>query len=78
MTEKQAKEYWQKLQSYKPKNEIEKLLIDAYWDGFNQAHYSNVHPDLFPPKECEQAGLEYLQKLRIEGRINRALAGNGT
>lgn len=76
MTEKQIKEYYKKLESYKPKNDIERLLIQAYYDGFNQAHYSNVHPDLFPQKECEQAGLEYLQKLRIDGSISRALEGN--
>lgn len=76
MTEKKITEYYKKLQSYKPKNDIERLLIQAYYDGFNQAHYSNVHPDLFPPKECEQAGLEYLEKIRIDGSISRALAGN--
>lgn len=37
-------------------------IKEAYFDGFNQAHYAHVHPELFPAgiKECEQAAEEYM------------------
>jgi hypothetical protein len=41
---------------------IKKRVLEAYYDGFNQAHYSWMHPDLFPPKECQSAGEEYIAK----------------
>lgn len=44
-------------QSILPQERNQKL--NDYWAGFNQAHYSHMHPDLCPPKECEQAGYDY-------------------
>lgn len=47
---------------YDALKEIEELKSHvriAYFDGFNQAHYSHLHPDVCPPKEIEQAADEY-------------------
>jgi hypothetical protein len=42
-----------------PEAEIEKRILDAYYAGFNQSHYSHVHPETFPAKTCEYGGAEY-------------------
>jgi hypothetical protein len=41
---------------------IKELILEACYAGFNQAHYSHMHPEICPPKECESAGKEYLAK----------------
>lgn len=44
---------------------LEKLkerFLSAYYAGFNQAHYSHMHPDTFEVKECQSAGEEYMVK----------------
>ena len=35
-------------------------LMDAYYAGFNQSHYSTLHPDVVPPKEMTAACDEWL------------------
>lgn len=40
--------------------EKKKIAKEAYFDGFNQAHYSHLHPETFPVKECETAAQEYM------------------
>lgn len=40
--------------------EAKDKMRTAYYDGFNQAHYSHLHPDICPPKEIEQAADEYI------------------
>lgn len=37
-------------------------IEQAYFAGFNQAHYSHVHPEAFPVKECETAAAEYMNE----------------
>jgi len=47
------------------REELEKArysMRECYYDGFNQAHYSHLHPDVCPPKEMEQAATEYFNK----------------
>jgi len=41
---------------------IKRRILSAYYDGFNQAHYSHVHPEQFETKSCESAGAEYWEK----------------
>src|SRR6185312_3283038 len=41
---------------------IKQRILTAYYAGFNQAHYSHVHPESFEVKECQSAGEEYLLK----------------
>jgi len=47
------------------REELDKALSsmrECYYDGFNQAHYSHLHPDVCPPKELERAANEYFNK----------------
>jgi len=41
---------------------IKERFLSAYYAGFNQAHYSHVHPEICEPKECQSAGEEYMVK----------------
>lgn len=42
-----------------------------FYDGFNQAHYSHLHPDQFPPKEIEQVAADYFNGLTIDEQTER-------
>jgi hypothetical protein len=59
-----------------PQQEVESEILRAYYEGFNQAHYGHLHPDVCPPKECESAGIEYLEsrKKYIKSQLSEALA----
>lgn len=37
-------------------------ILNAYYAGFNQAHYSHLHPEYFPPKEMVSAAKEWFEK----------------
>lgn len=40
----------------------EQKLMNAYYAGFNQSHYSNLHPDVCPPKNMIEAAVEWYRK----------------
>lgn len=37
-------------------------VLAAYYAGFNEAHYSELHPE-FPQKEITEAAKEYMLKM---------------
>ena len=40
---------------------LKQQIMDAYWTGFNQAHYSILHPETCEPKGMAQAGKEWFE-----------------